>query len=102
MKPAMVKALSRWAGESPRDEAADDFYTSLCDIFICTGRDDPDLICMDYLEIVKTEMRPLLDNKPSAKQVEELRAWTLAMKPFRERCVLVHNERIQQLIESRK
>lgn len=103
MKTAMEKALPRWWGTATggSDDRAN-FYASLCDIFLCTGWEDPDAICLEYLSMVAAEMRPLLDNKPTSKQIEELRQWEIQMKPLRAQCVSVHNERIALLIESRK
>lgn len=102
-KTAIEKALPRWSGIAySGTDAHANFYASLCDIFVCTGWQDPDLICMEYLEMVKAELRPLLDNKPTGKQIEELRQWEIQMKPLRALCVFVHNERITLLIESRK
>ena len=47
------------------------------------------------LKVVCNLMRPLLDNKPTQKQVVELQLWEEKMKPFRMECVRIHYELIE-------
>ena len=51
------------------------------------------------LKVVCTLMRPLLDNKPTQKQVVELQLWEEKMKPFRLESIRIHYELIELLIK---